>query len=61
MPSSVPAVVRLRRLLKAIGRGYLFRCESIEEIAQDRAEPGTDQHGGGSSPPVAQDATGGAG
>jgi hypothetical protein len=36
-PSSIPATVRLRRLLKAIGRGYLFRCESVEQVGQDPA------------------------
>jgi hypothetical protein len=61
MPSSVPAVVRLRRLLKAIGRGYLFRCESIEQVGQDLTEPGGGQEGSGHGPAVAQDAAGGAG
>jgi hypothetical protein len=53
MPSSVPAVVRLRRLLKAMRRGYGFRCVSAEEVPQDgrkRPEKATG---------VAQDAAGG--
>jgi hypothetical protein len=32
LPSSIPATVRLRWLLKAMGRGYAFRCVSAEEV-----------------------------
>jgi hypothetical protein len=32
LPSSVPAVVRLRRLLKGLRRAYSFRCVGLEEI-----------------------------
>jgi hypothetical protein len=31
----VPAIVRLRRLLKALLRGYGFRCVRIEEMVTD--------------------------
>jgi hypothetical protein len=31
-PGPVPAVVRLRRLLKACLRGYGLRCVAVEEV-----------------------------
>jgi hypothetical protein len=32
VPDDVPQLVRLRRLLKVLLRGYRFRCRRIEEL-----------------------------
>jgi hypothetical protein len=42
VPGPVPAAVRPRRLLKALGRGssYGFRCRSAQEVRPE--EPGAD-------------------
>jgi hypothetical protein len=39
LPSDIPPVIRLRRLLKALRRTYGFRCEHIRPLEPAAAPP----------------------
>lgn len=47
LPADVPAVIRLRRLLKSLLRRYQFRCLRAVEVAADQgADQATDAPAG---------------
>jgi hypothetical protein len=65
---AVPTVVRLRRLLKMLLRGYGFRCISVEELPASVAPAAQDERGDAEAtecparpPGFAQDASGASG
>jgi hypothetical protein len=42
-PGDVPAILRLRRLLKTLLRGYGFRCISAQELPPAEPTPATNE------------------
>jgi hypothetical protein len=46
LPDDVSAIIRLRRFLKTLLRGYGFRCQRIEETTLKQPTGGLGEHQG---------------